>query len=317
MNHTTIEWVKNPDGTPGHTCNVKTGCLNHNPDGFCLGGMFPCYAYKLANRRVRKRYLSNIRTAPVTDVALKLYKHLIDTYNDPFYPRFWPERLREFYGLGKGQFGMAVIPRGVFLDDMSDWMADYWPQEWTKAELQMMQDCSQHRIYTLTKQAQNLVRFSPFPDNCWVGVTVTNGDLYLPAIEALADIEAKIRYISFEPLLENPSDFAEQWSEGLPVLDWLIIGALTGSKIELQVLQKEYPSLTLLPLSHNRYTLQPKIEWVKEIVETASEAGIPVFLKNNLMPLIIDQPRIPEWSSSKVGLRQEMPKEEENEVSSL
>ncbi len=33
-------------------------------------------------------------------------------------------------------------------------------------------------------------------------------------------------------------------------------------------------------------TLQPKIEWVREIVEAADKAGVKVFLKDNLMPLI-------------------------------
>jgi len=45
MNRTQIEWVKNQDGTPGYTCNSKTGCRNH-VDGMCKGGGFPCYAYR-------------------------------------------------------------------------------------------------------------------------------------------------------------------------------------------------------------------------------------------------------------------------------
>jgi len=33
----------------------------------------------------------------------------------------------------------------------------------------------------------------------------------------------------------------------------------------------------------------PKIEWVQEIVDAADKAGIPVFLKENLAPLIVSQ----------------------------
>ena len=35
-----------------------------------------------------------------------------------------------------------------------------------------------------------------------------------------------------------------------------------------------------------RWTFQPKIEWVKEIVEACDKAGIKIFMKDNLRPLI-------------------------------
>lgn len=47
-------------------------------------------------------------------------------------------------------------------------------------------------------------------------------------------------------------------------ISWLIIGAQT------------------------RPTVFPKIEWVKEIVMASDQAGIPVFLKDNLKPLLIN-----------------------------
>ena len=59
MNKTSIDWVKNPDGSQGYTLNPITGCGNHTPEGLCLGGMFPCYAYRLANTRLKERYLAN------------------------------------------------------------------------------------------------------------------------------------------------------------------------------------------------------------------------------------------------------------------
>jgi len=33
-------------------------------------------------------------------------------------------------------------------------------------------------------------------------------------------------------------------------------------------------------------TVYPKLEWVKEIIGAADSAGIPVFQKNNLKPLL-------------------------------
>lgn len=50
MNKTSIEWAKNPDGTQGYTWNPVTGCLN---------GCEYCYARKLANGRLKSRYLAN------------------------------------------------------------------------------------------------------------------------------------------------------------------------------------------------------------------------------------------------------------------
>lgn len=182
-----IEWVRNPDNiTQGKTLNSKTGCLNRTPKGLCLGGMFPCYAYKLANRRLKSLYLANDNCLNAEIAGIDL---------DPFYPRWWPERLEQIRKLKK--------PAGIFLDDMSDWMGDYWSEEWTEAELQVMRDCPQHRFYTLTKQPQNLPQWSPFPPNCYVGVSVTRNSQLDNALKYLKQVEAVVKFISFEPLLER------------------------------------------------------------------------------------------------------------------
>ncbi len=53
--------------------------------------------------------------------------------------------------------------------------------------------------------------------------------------------------------------------------------------------------------------MTPKIEWVSEIVEACDKARIPVFLKNNLAP-IIDTSM--DWAFNKIGYRQEFPEVE-------
>jgi len=115
----------------------------------------------------------------------------------------------------------------------------------------------------LTKQPQNLIKFSPFPDNAWVGVSATTDDMLSSAILYLHNIEAKVKYISFEPLLEQMKDlsFTLKYSH---IADWVIIGQQT-------------------PI---RAATTPKIEWVREIVEACDKAGIPVFLKNSLKPVL-------------------------------
>ena len=314
MNQTKIEWVKNPDGTQGYTLNAKTGCLNHTPQGLCLGGMFPCYAFRMANERLKQRYLANTNVVfPDGGSRLPTRKEARIMVKDPFYPRFWAERLKEPYQIKK--------PVGIFLDDMSDWMGSYWPEEWTRQELQMIRDNPRHRIYTLTKQSQNLIKFpggnitnthqgyrkpQPLPDNCWVGVTATDTAMFVEAMDCLVQVEAKVKYLSLEPLLEwhiEPDilygDFKAQQ------LDWLIIGAMTCSG----GVSGTYPQLTPMPWG-KRWTLQPKIEWVEEIVKAADKAGIPVFLKDNLLELVNYADKKTEFAFNKDGYyRQEMPEE--------
>lgn len=303
---TGIEWVLNPDGSRGITVNSKTGCLNHI-DGLCKGGGFPCYAYKLAHGRLKQRYLAKhcLATAGIEPSQLQ------DFYNkqaDPFYPRFWPERLDKIRAIKK--------PTGIFLDDMSDWMGDYWPEEWTRQELQVMRDCPQHRFYTLTKQAQRLPKFSPFPENVYIGVTATNAKMLREALTYLNDIEATVKFVSLEPLLSriyDPVQFINALPDFLFVLDWLIIGACTGNLPDMTLLGEKYPDLWLAG-HDNKITAQPRIEWVQEIVEAADKAGVRVFLKNNLNPLI-NQDKISGQYALDTGLlnwegqlRQEMPK---------
>ena len=67
-------------------------------------------------------------------------------------------------------------------------------------------------------------------------------------------------------------------------INWVIIGACTGTKDEILELIARYPALTLMPYG-KKWTAQPRIEWVQEIVRAVDKAGIAVFLKGNLEPL--------------------------------
>ncbi|MDD5703636.1 MAG: DUF5131 family protein, partial [Dehalococcoidales bacterium] len=135
-----------------------------------------------------------------------------------------------------------------------------------------------------TKQPQNLIKWSPFPDNCQVGVSVTNSNQYRECNNYLPAIKAKIKFVSFEPLLEHMPN------EGLiNHVGWLIIGQQT-------------------PVSAKT---TPKIEWIRDIVEAADEAGIPVFLKDNLETLLPTQHPFVYWPTENyvfTKLRQEFPK---------
>jgi len=268
MNRTQVEWVKNPDGSQGYSWNPITGCLDT-----CVY----CYARRLANGRLRAKYLAN------NIIASQDKPNRKERCANPFYPRFWPGRLKELPEVKSRAYGeerTAVIgqrnraSKGIFVCNMCEFFGDWVPVDWQREIFKIIRANDQHRFYFLTKQPWNVAKFSPFPDNCWIGVTVSdkrmsfNADRYYFKL-----IIAKIKYISFEPLLEDVMDMPRLFGGGLiQQADWVIIGSQT----------KPYNP--------------PKIEWVQAIVEAADEAGVPVFQKDNLKPLLGD------------NLRQELPK---------
>jgi len=271
MNKTKIEWVKNPDGTQGYTWNPITGCLN---------GCEYCYARKLANTRLKHLYIMNMNYPSPYSIC---DERIIEAgweqpENNPFYPRFWMDRI-----ISADHELRNAKPRGIFTCDMSDWCGIGIPESWSNWVVEIARRYQQHRFYLLTKQPQNLIKFSPFPDNCWVGITATNNHITAAACAWLSQVKAKVRFISIEPLLDweiNNSYFSRVfWQSVYHDIDWIIIGQKT-------------------PISQNT---QPRIEWVREIVEAADKAGIPVFLKDNLKPLLA-------FTYLSGNYRQEMPK---------
>ena len=190
--------------------------------------------------------------APVPDGA-PYYDTDAKRYLAPFYPRFWPERLEQ---------PLKYFDKGIFCCNMSDLMGNGIPEYWQRQIFNIIERTSRNRYYLLTKQPQNLARFSPYPDNCWVGVTATDARTTWYAMKNLKNIEAKVKYISFEPLLEeipNTGVWPLLSSLANCGISWIIIGACT----------KPYRP--------------PRIEWVREIVEAADKAGVSVFLKDNYL----------------------------------
>ena len=138
----------------------------------------------------------------------------------------------------------------------------------------------------LTKCPQNLPR--EWPDNCWVGVSATDERSYAQRLASLIGVDVSVKFISFEPLLGKVDGMLLR--NTLPAVNWVIIGAQTPYSVKTT----------------------PKIEWVKEIVEAADKTGVPVFLKDNLRPLILGDDKT-FYNSSFVAdianckLRQEFP----------
>jgi protein gp37 len=147
---------------------------------------------------------------------------------------------------------------------------------------------TQHQFFFLTKAPQNISKWGKWPDNAWVGASACNMTSAYRAGEILSKVKAKHHWLSLEPLYEH---IDTAWlAEHL--IEWVVIGAQSG-----------------------RHPVQPKIEWVKEIVEACDKAGIKVWLKDNLYPLfkIPEYPngyKVTQWASEKNGInliRQELP----------
>jgi len=129
-----------------------------------------------------------------------------------------------------------------------------------------------------------------FPDNCWVGVTATDRNKVLHACEYLRDIKARVKFLSLEPLL-----------------DWVL-----GASISLQNEPEDAGINQLIIGAQTKPYKPPKIEWVEEIIGAADKAGIPVFCKDNLAPILHQLPQsCVAWTGygeqTRRKLRQEMP----------
>ncbi len=236
MNRTTIEWVRNPDGTPGYTWNPITGCLNGCPY---------CYARRIAHGRTRSMYLRNTNVAPEGNHA------------DPFAPRLWTSRFRDVTPWQK--------PCGIFTCDKGELFGPWLYEHWTPMVLGTLGACRQHRFYLLTKQPQQLQKWSPFPPNAWVGVSAWDHASFINACHYLEGVQASVKYVSLEPLLDwkvgiCAGDFAKAAG-----VSWLIIGAQT------------------------KPTIRPRSEWVDSIVAAAKGCDVAVFLKDSLRYLVEDK----------------------------
>ncbi len=197
-------------------------------------------------------------------------------YARAMYKRFkWNPKIRLD---GNAMTDFPSKPSRIFVGSTMELFGDWVDPEWMEQIMALPHNFPQHTFLFLTKQPQNLIKWSPFPSNCWVGVSTTTDMAYTYATYELKKIEAKVKYISFEPLLQV-IDCNKPWDKRLTLsgIKWIIIGAQT----------KPYRS--------------PKIEWVKEIVDACDKAGIPVFLKENLRRM---------WGySDSIKLRQEIPQE--------
>ena len=115
-------------------------------------------------------------------------------------------------------------PRTIFVNSMSDLFHPGVPLAYVREVFDVMASAHWHRFQVLTKRADRLEELSPrlsWAPNIWMGVSVETAR-YKSRIDRLLRTEARVKFLSLEPLL-GP----------LPALDlcgigWVIVGGESG-----------------------------------------------------------------------------------------
>ena len=189
---TSIEWTN-------ATWNPMTGCTKVS------AGCDHCYAQTVAERRTRDIYL---RALPVKDTP--------ENRENPFAPRFWPQRLRQPLSWKD--------PRRVFVNSMSDVFHAHFSLDMIREVFDVMNQASQHEFQLLTKRPERALRLADkfqWTENIWLGTSVESLAV-AKRVEALRQIPATIRFISAEPLLGPLEDL------DLSGIHWVIGGGESG-----------------------------------------------------------------------------------------
>jgi protein gp37 len=206
-----IEWTQ-------QTWNPTVGCTKISP------GCKNCYAETMARR---------------------LQAMGMRGYENGFRLTLMPERLSEPLERRK--------PTVYFVNSMSDLFHEKVPYDYIRQVFDVMAQAPQHTFQVLTKRAERMAEFCQgtfVPPNVWLGVSVENRKHGVPRIGVLREIEASVRFLSIEPLLEHLGEI------DLTGIHWAIVGGESGPKAR--------------PM---------KREWVDDIKQQCDQADVAFFFK--------------------------------------
>ena len=147
-------------------------------------------------------------------------------------------------------------PQNLLLTGMSDFSD--WDSEWREEVFARIARNPKHQYIFLTKRPEK-IQFSTELDNVWFGVTVTSAK-EKGRIQAMREhIRAKHYQVSFEPMFD---DIGEVDFTGI---EWIVVGTETGRR---------------------KGKSESKTEWVWNLTDQAHSRGIPVFMKEDLLPVM-------------------------------
>ena len=110
---------------------------------------------------------------------------------------------------------------------MSDLFHEDVPDNFLDQVMEVIRRTPRHTYQILTKRAERLPRYFHTricPKNAWLGVSVEDQHYGLPRIDYLRQVDAPIRFLSIEPLLE------ELRTIDLEGIHWVIVGGESGHK---------------------------------------------------------------------------------------
>ena len=176
-----IEWTES-------TWNPVTGCTKASP------GCAHCYAERMT-RRLTAMGLANYKDG----FELRMHPHVLEL------PLRWKKS------------------QTIFVNSMSDLFHKDVTRDFVMKVFDVMSQAHWHTFQVLTKRAERLAALQaelPWSDNIWMGVSVESKD-YKRRIDFLRNTKARVKFISFEPLL---GDIGEVDLHGI---DWAIVGGVT------------------------------------------------------------------------------------------
>lgn len=135
---------------------------------------------------------------------------------------------------------------------MSDIFHEEVPFDFVDKIISTIAKTPQHRYQILTKRAERMASYfatRAIPKNVWLGVTV-ECQSSRQRINYLRDLDATVKFLSCEPLLEDLDEI------NLAGIDWVIVGGESGNQAR--------------PM---------KEEWVISIKHQVEEVGAAFFFK--------------------------------------
>ena len=145
-------------------------------------------------------------------------------------------------------------PQRIFVNSMSDLFQEKADETFIRQVWRVMERAHWHSFQILTKRPERMLDVlsrSDFPTlaNVWLGTSVESED-YLERIDVLRRVPARVRFISFEPLLGPIVD------PDLTDIHWAIVGGESGPRAR--------------PM---------QAWWVEELRDSCQRQGVAFFFK--------------------------------------
>lgn len=206
-----IEWTE-------QTWNPTTGCTKVS------AGCKNCYAEVMAKR---------------------LHAMKASGYQNNFELTLQPQRLNQPL--------LRKKATTYFVNSMSDLFHEGIPDSYLDLVFNVIRQTPQHTYQILTKRAKRLPEYfssRECPKNVWLGVSVEDKKHGIARIDYLRNVNAHIRFLSVEPLLEDIGKV------DLTNIHWVIVGGESG---------------------HKARPMKP--EWAESIKDQCEKANVAFFFK--------------------------------------